>query len=160
MVWDPFFAWVKVNHKRVYSRILVKVWCCCQWVNPIFPVQNKANPSSHFTPSRPSFKQLYNSGYHRIATACVWATLDRWRFLEVSFIHSRRRFLAPVWGCIHKLIFFNSIFYFYKPVGSTTLLAEVCSGRDVCGPTLKVHFKNGKKIYMRQTIGKLHWEMG
>ena len=26
-----------------------------QWVNPIFPVQNKANPSSHFTPSRPSF---------------------------------------------------------------------------------------------------------
>jgi len=42
------------------------------------------------------FKQLYNGGYHRIATAFVWATLDSWRFLEVSFIHSRRRFLAPL----------------------------------------------------------------
>ena len=28
-----------------------------QWVNPIFPVHNKANPSFHFTPSRPSCRQ-------------------------------------------------------------------------------------------------------
>ena len=114
-----------------------------------------ANQRSNF------FKQLYNGDHHRIATACIWATLDSWRFLEVSFIHSSWRFLAPWWGCIHKLIVFFSIpAFFYKPVGSTTLQAEVCSGRDVCGPTLKVHLKNGKKIYMRQTIGKLHWEMG
>ena len=25
MIWRPFFARVKVNHRRVYSRILVKV---------------------------------------------------------------------------------------------------------------------------------------
>ena len=106
------------------------------------------------------FKQLYNGGYHRIATACVCWTLDSWRFLEVSFIHSSWRFLVPLWGCIHKLMFFSIPAYFFKPIGSTTLQAEVCSGRDVCGPTLKVHFKNGKKIYMWQTVGKLHWEMG
>ena len=29
-----------------------------QWVNPIFPVHNKANPSSRFTPSRPSKKAV------------------------------------------------------------------------------------------------------
>lgn len=49
-------------------------------------------------------------------------------------------------------MFFSIPAYFFKPIGSTTLKAEVCTGRDVRGPTLKVHFKNGKKIYMWQTV--------
>ena len=77
----------------------------------------------------------------------------------VLFIHEDD-FLRRCEDVYTNCCFFNSSLYFYKPVGSTTLLAEVCSGRDVCGPTRKIHFKNGKKIYMRQTIGKLHWEMG
>ena len=28
MIWRPFYARVKGNHRRVYSRILVKVCCC------------------------------------------------------------------------------------------------------------------------------------
>ena len=42
--------------------------------------------------------------------------------------------------------------YFYKPIGSTAILDEICSGGEVCGPTLRLHFKNGRKIYMRTNL--------
>ena len=39
MIWRPFFARVEVNHRRVYSRILVKV-CAVAMVMGL--VKNKA----------------------------------------------------------------------------------------------------------------------
>ena len=39
MIWRPFFARVKVNHKKVYSRILVKV-CAVAMATGL--VKNKA----------------------------------------------------------------------------------------------------------------------
>ena len=39
MIWHPFFARVKVNHGRVYSRILVKV---CAVAMAMGLVKNKA----------------------------------------------------------------------------------------------------------------------
>ena len=56
---------------------------------------------------------------------------------------------------------FNSSLYFYKPLVALLYRQKFAQDfRDICGPSLKAHLKNGKKIYMRQTIGKLHWEMG
>jgi len=39
MIWRPFFARVKVNHRRVYSRILVKL-CAVAMATDL--VENKA----------------------------------------------------------------------------------------------------------------------
>ena len=59
-----------------------------QWVNPIFPVHNKASPSSHFTPSRPS---MYNSIY------------ETCKLLSANFQHSTFGF-AILWLKISVLI--------------------------------------------------------
>lgn len=50
---------------------------------------------------------------------------------------------------------YNFSLYFYKQVGSSNMLTEVCSATDVCGATLKLHFKNRKKIYMRKKLGTI-----
>ena len=42
-------------------------------------------------------------------------------------------------------LYFNTSFW-------RTLLEQICSGGNFCGPTLKLHFKNPKKIYMRIKI--------
>ena len=55
-----------------------------RWVNPIFPVHNKANPSSHFTPSRLS---LYERAWRSKASLAVEKG-------SLTFTYHNRRLLA------------------------------------------------------------------
>ena len=50
--------------------------------------------------------------------------------------------------CILSLLFIFRV-YCYKAVGSTRVLSERGSCKDMCGDTLKLLFKYGGKVYLR-----------
>lgn len=52
-----------------------------------------------------------------------------------------------------NVLFIFSVYY-YKTVGSTRILGERGSCKDMCGDTLKLLFKYGGKVYLRVKQGK------
>ena len=131
-----------------------------QWVNPIFPVHNKANPSSHFTPSRPCYSNTFfdpkieftRNSYKEILVFIRFILLlgkntykrpyipkqrERpWKNGNKWVLWAKQQLCMSVTPVFVYLFCFVLFLLFLRPCSTTMWICQILTSLDVNFPTL------------------------